>query len=386
MTHRFNQPKNRLYKIRDDLICNRIKFADLVSGNVSEQGIVFPSALLQKALATGARVGKMYRPDPLGQLTARQAISRLYAYEGLKIPSEQVLLTPGTSVSYWYAFKMLADSGDEILAPAPSYPLFDSIAALCGVKLIPYRLRERVRWEIDFDDLEAAITPRTKAIVLISPHNPTGAVATEKEVQRLGEIAARHRLAIISDEVFSPFLYGRNHLPRPAATSAPLVLTLNGLSKMMALPGMKIGWMALTGDPTFVKKAMKSLEMISDTFLPVNEPVQFALPEIFKSGAAFQKSYVATIQKRMTDAINILEGRLGISFVKPEGGFFLTMRLEANGVDEEEIACRLLQKHRILVHPGYFYDMEDQHLILSFVSQRPGLISDLLNGIDELRR
>jgi len=386
ITSRFDLPTNRLYRLRDELRRKQIRITDLVSGNLNDQGIFFPMGLLQKALAAGARASRSYRPDPLGQAPAREAVSRFYAGQGLKIPIDQILLTPGTSVSYWYAFKLLADVGDEILAPVPSYPLFDSIAALCGVKLTPYRLRERARWEIDFDVLEAAITPRTKAIVLISPHNPTGAVATEDEIQRLEEIAVRRGLAIISDEVFSSFIFTssprrksgpsrlgsgfrRNDVFRPAASLAPLVLTMNGLSKMLALPGMKIGWMAVTGDPALVKKALKTLEMISDTFLPVHEPAQFSLPLLLKTGAAFQKSYVREVRKRLGVAVDILRQSGSLSFTEPEGGFFLTTRLVNNGTDEEEIACQLLQEHRILIHPGYFYDLEGGHLVLSFVSQ-----------------
>ena len=405
----FDLPTNRLYRLRDELARKQIRMTDLVSGNVNSQGILFPMELFQKALAAGVRAGRVYCPDPLGQPTAREAISRIYAKEGFKVPSEQLLLTPGTSISHWYAFKLLANPGEEILCPTPSYPLFDSIAALSGVALTHYPLREGTRWEIDFESLEAAITPRTKAIILISPHNPTGAVATAEEVQRLGEIASRRHLAIISDEVFSSFVFrtsprqGVSRGPaslsndtgsrlttcrddgyyRPATSSAPLVITMNGLSKMLALPGMKIGWMTVTGEPSLVKKSLKTLEMISDTFLPVNEAAQFALPHILKSGAVFQKSYKATIQDRMATAVKTLEGQSGISLVKPEGGFFLTLRLNGSCADEEEDAWRLLQKHRILVHPGYFYDMEGQHLVLSFVS-RPELLRRAVSKILEM--
>jgi aspartate/methionine/tyrosine aminotransferase len=382
----FDLPTNRLYQVRDDFLHKRIPFVDLVSGNVNTQGITFPKKLLQRAMAAGIRGSRIYHPNPLGQPVARQAVSRLYASEKHVIPSDQILMTPGTSVSYWYAFKLLADAGDEILTPSPSYPLFDSIASLSGVKLTSYRLRERARWEIDFSDLEAAITPRTKAVVLISPHNPTGAVATSEEVQRLGEIAARRNLAIISDEVFSSFLYDLKELPRPLTTSAPLVLTMNGLSKMLALPGMKIGWMIVTGDPSLVRKAMKTLEMISDTFLSVNEGVQLALPQILGKCAVFQKSYGITIQDRRAKVIKVLEQRPEFPFVRPEGGFFLTIRLKDSGVDEEELAIRLLQKRRLLVHPGYFYDMERQHLVFNFVGRRVRWIGDLLDGIDEIGR
>jgi len=383
MAHQFDVPTNRLYQIRDELLRKHIPLTDLISGNVNSQGIIFPLSCLQKAMAAGTRTSQIYRPNPLGQPVARQAIARFYAKAGLQIPIEQILLTPGTSMSYWYAFKLLADAGDEILAPVPSYPLFDSIAALCGVKLIPYRLREAARWEIDFSSMEAAITSRTKAIVLISPHNPTGAVATEEEVQVIADMATHRGLAIISDEVFSSFLFNRSTLPRPAMTKAPLVITMNGLSKMLALPGMKIGWMAISGEKARVRTATKTLEMISDTFLPVNEPAQFSLPEIFKGSTVFQKKYVAIVQNRMAMAMDSLKEILNVSFIRPEGGFFVTVRLVGEKADEEKATEYLLEKYRILVHPGYFYDMEGQHVVFSFVS-RPGVLRSALKCLSKI--
>ncbi len=379
-TQQFDVSTNRLYVLRDQLVKQGERMTDLVSGNVNAQGIHFPQGILLRALARGLKQSKTYRPDPLGQASARTAISRYYGGEGLDIPSEQLLLTPGTSISYWYAFKILANPGDEILCPAPSYPLFDSIAVLCGTKRVSYRLREADRWEIDFKHLESVITPRTKAIVLISPHNPTGAVTSEEEIGHLAAIASRKTLPIIADEVFSPFLFKLKRLPRPAATAAPLVITLNGFSKMLALPGLKIGWMAVTGDPALVQKSMKALDMISDTFLPVNEAAQFAVPALLRHSGAFQASYVSEIRKRMECAAILLRDQKKISFVEPEGGFFLTLRLEGKGVDEDEIALRLLQKNRILLHPGYFYDMERRHLVLSFVS-RTTIMRKALNAV-----
>jgi alanine-synthesizing transaminase len=377
----FDAPTNRLYSLHDQLRAKGQAMIDLVSGNVSSQGIVFPQAVLKSALIRGAAKARIYRPDPLGQIEARRAISQIYASEGMPIPPEQVIITPGTSISYWYAFKVLADSGDEILCPTPSYPLFDSIAALSGVKLVPYRLEERRRWEIDFEHLVSLLSPRTKAIVLISPHNPTGAVATQEEIKILSNIASEKKVAIISDEVFSPFLFSQKSLPRPAAAAgAPLVLTLNGFSKMLALPGLKIGWMAVTGEPSLIKNTLHALDMISDTFLPVNEAAQFAVPAILKESKIFQASYRAEISRRMELATDLLENSPGVSFIRPEGGFFLTLRLEGESADEEDVALQLLKNHRILVHPGYFYDMEGQHLVFSFVN-RPAALRKFIKQI-----
>src|SRR5262249_23516427 len=231
-------PKNPLYQLHERLKAEGAKLTDLVRGNVNEHGIVYPPDILVEILKEAEETARVYRPDSLGQRSARAAISEYY--NGLRISPDHIVITPGTSVSYWYCFKLLTENGDEILSPQPSYPLFDYIARLAGVYMRHYRLDERRGWAIDLDHLESQITTVSRAIILISPHNPTGMVADEDHLRGLAEIATRHALPIISDEVFSEFLFGLNAFPRAAATDAPLVFTLNGFSKMFALPGMKI--------------------------------------------------------------------------------------------------------------------------------------------------
>ena len=364
----FDAPPNRLYALRRQMIAKRIRFIDLISGDVNAQGIHFPTQVLRPALASGPRVLQRYRPDPLGWLSARRAVARFYADEGLEISPERIVLTPGTSFSYWYLFRLLANPGDEILCPRPSYPLFDTIAASVGATLMPYPLWEASRWTIDCGAIEDAVTPKTKAIVLISPHNPTGAVATTAELRNIAELARRHRLPIIADEVFSPFIFAGGSLPRIAQENAPLVFTLNGFSKMLALPGIKVGWIAVSGEEKLANAAMKQLDMLSDTFLPVNEAAQAAVPALLAGSRRFLPTYVKTIRDRAFLAIDALRKSSAISFAPPEGGFFLTMRLP-EGISEEETAIRLLAQHHLLTHPGYFYDFKGDHLVISTVSK-----------------
>ena len=281
--------KNPLYLLHDRLKTEGTNVVDLVRGNVNEHGIIYPPDILDEALRIAAGPARIYRPDSMGQFPAREAVAHYYA--ALNISPDQILITPGTSVSYWYCFKLLAEPGDEILCPQPSYPLFEYIARLAGVHMRQYRLVESRQWAVDLDYLENRITRTTRAIILISPHNPTGMAAGEEQLRGLAEIAVRHSLPIISDEVFSEFLFGLDSFPRVAATKAPLVFTLNGLSKMFALPGLKIGWMAVTGDEGLVKKSLGALELMSDTFLPVNEIAQFAVPDIFRRGQEFLRHY-----------------------------------------------------------------------------------------------
>ncbi len=369
----FDVPGNRLYEIKNELLKNKKPFVDLVSGNVGAGGIQFPADVLKRALTNALRKTTSYNPDPLGALAARAAICKYYKSESIQVDESQVVLTPGTSLSYLYAFKVLANPGDEILIPTPSYPLFDAIAEICQVKLVPYKLEEGARWRINFEDMEARATARTKAIILISPHNPTGAVATSEEVSRLGKFAAEHSLAIISDEVFAPFVFTKAPFARPMQTQTPLVLTMNGFSKMLALPGMKIGWMLVTGDSAHVDKAMKALDMISDTFLPVNEMIQSAVPYLLNQSKKFQSAYSREIAHRRNLASEIL------GTTAPEGGFFFSLPIKPS-LDEEEVVCDLLKKHRILVHPGYFYDMSAKHIVLNFV-QKPAVLRKSLETI-----
>ena len=354
-------PKNPLYQLHDQLKAEGAKVTDLVRGNVNEHGIVYPREILAEILQHGAEAARIYRPDSLGQRPAREAITQYYG--SAKISADRIVITPGTSVSYWYCFKLLTENGDEILCPQPSYPLFDYIARLAGVYMRQYRLNEANNWAIDLDHLESQITTGTRAIILISPHNPTGMVADANQLRGLADIARRHSLPIISDEVFSEFLFGLDSFPRVADTDAPLVFTLNGFSKMFALPGMKLGWMAVSGDDVLVKKSVAALELISDTFLPVNEIMQFSVPEIFRRGAEFLDSYKAWVGRCRAAAV---EGLRGTKFVEPRGGFYITLSIAH---DEEEAASTLLSKYGILVHPGYFYEIAPDHLVMTFIEE-----------------
>jgi alanine-synthesizing transaminase len=356
---------NALHKLRDALKAGGHDVRDLISGSINEQGFVFPQDLLEETLVRGSRECEIYHPDSFGQRQARAAISDYYRAAGYAIDTNHILITPGTSLSYWYCFKLLADEGDEILCPCPSYPLFDYIALLSGVRLIPYQLDEARQWAIDIDQLEACVSTRTRALVLISPHNPTGHVATPDEIAALADIARRHNLAIISDEVFSEFLLGKEALPRPAGSAAPLVFTLNGFSKMFALPGLKFGWMAVSGDSDKVRQALRALELISDTFLPVNEIVQAAAPYIFKYGQNMATEFASHIRGCWKHTEDILASGRRFRYVRPDGGFYVTLKLE--DLDEEQVAELILKENHLLVHPGYFYDMDPHHLILSFV-------------------
>jgi aspartate/methionine/tyrosine aminotransferase len=368
---------NPLYAARNEALAQGEKIVDLVSGNVNQHGMIFPQEPLKQAMQAALDQARIYQPDSLGQRVARQAIADYYKRSGLFLPADQILITPGTSVSYFYCFKLVAEPGDEILCPSPSYPLFETIGRLCDVELRFYRLLESLRWAIDLNYLESQLTTKTRAVVLISPHNPTGMVASQEQLEGVAEIARRHHLAIIADEVFSEFLFDRDRLPRPASTAAPLIFTLNGFSKMFALPGLKLGWVAVSGDPEWVQKSLSTLELISDTFLPVNEMVQFAVPAIFQSGASFLPIYTAWVQSCRNTAVEMLCQCPTLQLVPPSGGFYLAARVLRTDRDEEALVLDLLRESKVLVHPGYYYDIPPSHLVMTFI-QEPQTLRDSL--------
>ena len=372
LAERFPGSRNRLYEVRDKFVEEGRPIVDLISGNVNEHGIVFPDGLLKHILAEAAEKARVYKPDSFGQLAARGAIA---GHDPSWITADRILLTPGTSVTYWYCFKLLCETGDEVLCPTPSYPLFDYIAKTCGVHVSNYRLSERHGWTIDLDYLEEQITERTRAIVVISPHNPTGKVIDASQADDLAAIARRQELPIIADEVFSEFVF-EGQSARVADGDTPLVFTLNGFSKMFALPGMKIGWVAVSGESSLVGKALATLELISDTFLPVNEIAQFAVPAVFEKGDEFLEEYRSRMSERRNTALAALEG---LDLVAPQGGFYLILPYTRD-IDDEDFAIELLEEENLLVHPGYFYDIEGRHLVLSYV-QEPAVLDEALQRL-----
>ena len=373
---------NPLYRAREAALNRGDSIIDLISGNVNQHGVYFPEDVLRDIFLRVLPMARIYQPDSFGQPVAREAISNYYAGHDLGIPPNRLLLTPGTSVSYLYCFQLLANPGDEVLCPSPSYPLFETIARLSRVELTTYRLVESKGWAIDLDYLESRLTTRTRAIVVISPHNPTGVVTSAAQLTELAVIARRHHLPIISDEVFSEFLFKSEELPRPAGTDAPLVFTLNGLSKMYALAGMKLGWIAVTGDDWLVRKSVRALEMISDTFLPVNEVVQFAVPAVFELGGEFLRRYQEWVNACREIAISSFMNCRKLEFVSPQGGFYLTARVKGEAVGEDQLVISILENCKALVHPGYFYDIPPSHIVMSFV-QQPEILRKTMESIAE---
>lgn len=339
---------------------------DLASANVNDAGIYFPEDILRDAVMYGLEQSKKYVPDSKGQLVARQAIADYYR-DGTS--PDHVLVTPGTSQSYLYLFKLLANPGDEILVPKPVYPLFEYIARLAEVTLTYYDLKvDDGKWVVDMDSIMKGITPRTRAITLISPHNPTGHVLSLDEARVIASLATIKKLPLIVDEVFCEFVYGDDNSLRDAIDlpqrnefkSCPLVFTLNGFSKMFALPGVKIGWIAITGNDDLVRRAVSALETIADTFLATSEPMQFAVPEIFEKGRDFLDFYRGEVGRRRQSA-------RGLYSILPQGGFYGVRTID--GRDEHEFVLYALREFGVLLHPGYFFGVDDHAVVFSFLQK-----------------
>ncbi len=349
----------------------------IFSGNPAEQGLIFPGEILKAGYEPYFQ--KMdYAPDPKGDRAARQAIRKYYERHKVNIDPEHILLTSGTSESYLHILSVLTQPGDNILVPHPGYPLFDQIAAMLHVELRPYQLMEDFQWAVDMDTVLEGIDDRTRAIFIVSPHNPTGSVMPEAEVCELVDIANERGLAVVSDEVFSEFVFDGLNFPRVAEVARPeLLFTLNGISKMYALPSMKLSWMAVSGEGRRVASVVDALETRVDTFLSCHTGIQRTLPLIFSQGGEFLRQYQLEVERRRNLAVELLHPSEAFSFHPPRGGFYMTIKINDTKLSEEDWVIRLMEQEGIFVHPGYFYDCPGDHLVISFLTKEEILLPAL---------
>ncbi len=376
---------NRIEETYRRLISEGKEILRLFSGNPVENGFYFPEKILKEAYQKFFDAPS-YQPHPKGLLEARQAISDYYRRQDAEVDPENLILTSGTSESFLYLFSLLGKPGDHFLIPCPSYPLFHHIAEMARVSLRHYPLLEKSNWKVDVEALEQATDKTTRGIVLISPNNPTGSVASVEEIQRIVSWANEKKIPLICDEVFSEFYFGAGKFPkfpRPMAVAKPdLCFTLNGISKMFALPALKLGWIAITGQKDLVESAVDRLETMADTFLSCHTPIQQALPVLFEERQSFIASYRTEVARRRKIAISLLKEIPQVGFVEPMGGFYLMMALDSR-LSEEDLVIRLMEEEGIFVHPGYFYDYEKgTHLVISFLTEE----SSLREGLEKLSR
>jgi aspartate/methionine/tyrosine aminotransferase len=280
---------------------------------------------------------------------------------------DDLLLTTSTSEAYSFVFRLLSNPGDELLIPTPSYPLFDFLADINDIKLIRYPLFYDHGWHIDLYALKQAITPRTKGVIVVHPNNPTGHFTKPEEMAQLNDLCSTNQMAIIADEVFLDFTLGAAEKSFVANTGA-LTFTMSGISKISGLPQMKFAWLAVSGPEEMRREALARLEMIADTYLSMNAPIQMAAPLLLQQRAAFQHQVMARVRGNLAELDSQLAGKSQVSRMKVEAGWYAVLRVPATRSDEE-LVIDLLEKHEVYLHPGHFYDFPGEgYMVVSLIT------------------
>jgi len=346
---------------------------DLTASNPTTCGFAYDEAAILDALRNPAAL--RYDPQPKGLASAREAVARYYGeiVPGANIDRERLILTTGTSEAYSFLFRLLCEPGDEVLVAHPSYPLFDFLASIHDVKLRPFQLVYDHGWQIDFHELEKCIGAWTRAILLVHPNNPTGNFIRRREAERLNALCAAHRLALVVDEVFFDYRLACGSAPEPAngsfvSNSAALTFVLSGLSKISALPQMKVGWIAASGPQELAGDSVARLELIADTYLSLNAPVQHALPVLLAQRRKIQTQIISRVEANLRQLDEQLANQKLVSRLQIEGGWYAVLRVPALRSDEE-LAIALLDEASTAVHPGHFYEFPGEgFLVLSLLT------------------
>jgi aspartate/methionine/tyrosine aminotransferase len=351
---------------------------DLTASNPTEGEFTYDRPKILGALANPK--GLSYEPKPKGLVSAREAVAGYYAAQGDRGSASDIILTTGTSEAYSFVFRILCNPGDEVLIPTPSYPLFDLLADIQDVRLIRYPLVYDNGWQIDFFALEAAFTTRTSAVIVVHPNNPTGHFTKPDERSRLNQICADRQIAVIVDEVFLDFSFSTKPERSWAGNSEALTFTMSGLSKICGLPQMKVAWLITSGPEDLKAQALDRLEVIADTYLSVNAPIQHAIPEFLEQRQEFQRQLMSRVKGNLAELNQQLSGQKVSTPFKIEGGWYAVLRVPATRSDEE-VALDLIEKRGVYVHPGHFYDFPtDGYLIVSLIAPE----QEFAEGIERL--
>lgn len=341
-----------------------LPIADLTASNPTRCGFEYPADLL--AALTDPRALD-YDPQPKGLLSARQAVCQYYADHGVALDPAQIVLATSTSEAYSYLFRLLCDPGDEILVPQPGYPLFDFLATLDDVRLKPASLVYDHGWQIDPEAIRRAVTPATRAMVVVHPNNPTGHFTKPWEAEELARLCREFNLSLIVDEVFLDYGIGQQGRSFASGLEGVPVFVVSGLSKIAGLPQMKAAWIVATGPEQ--QAALDRLEIIADTFLSMNAPVQWALPEWLAARHAIQRQIRERTAANLAELDRSIEPIDSIQRLAVEGGWYAVLRIPALGPDEARV-LELLERG-VWLHPGYFFGMaESGWLVTSLLPRR----------------
>ena len=339
---------------------------DLTASNPTTVGLAYNRSLLLAALSNPESL--VYEPTAKGLLNARQSVSAYYAASGTEVDPEDICLTTSTSEAYTYCFRLLCEPGDEVLVPTPSYPLFDFLAELQDVRLVPYELVYDHGWQIDFHSLKQRISPRSRAVIVVHPNNPTGSFVKLQEISELTKLCLAHEMAIVADEVFLDYRISQQPVESFAANHDCLTFAMSGLSKISGLPQMKVAWIAVSGSEALKRESLARLEVIADTYLSMNAPIQHAVPAMLDQRHSIQEQ----LNQRIAGNLSELDAQLArqrlATRLALEGGWYAILRVPATRTDEQ-LAIELISKHDVLVQPGHFYDFHsDGYLVLSLIT------------------
>jgi aspartate/methionine/tyrosine aminotransferase len=335
---------------------------DLTESNPTQCGFLYPEQEICTALSDESVL--LYQPEPRGLLTARIAIAEYYAKLGISVVPEQIILTASTSEAYSFLFKLLCNVGDEVIVPQPSYPLFEFLCQLNDVTLRHYRLAYDGEWHIDFESLETNLTNRTKAVVLVHPNNPTGSYLKQDEFERISSLSIKNHYAVIVDEVFGPYNLSSDdrRLNIMASPSSFPLFSINGISKLLGLPQFKLSWIIVNGSSQQNNETLTRLDIIADTFLSVNTPVQTALPNLLQHASSTTEQIRSRVQKNFQSLQKIFTDSSSSVF-RIEGGWYAILQLLQTHSDDDW-AYEILAQQNILVYPGHFFDLEQKSCII----------------------
>ena len=341
---------------------------DLTLSNPTVADFEYPPGLLN---ALGHTRGLVYRPEPFGLREGREAVAADYARRGVNVGANRILLTSSTSEAYSLLFKVLCDPGADILVPRPSYPLLDHLARLDAVRTRFYDLEYHRRWGIDFGSLERTVSPAARAIVVVSPNNPTGSRIRRHELDRLDRFAGEHAAAVIIDEVFVDYDL-ENGARADAAVPLhgeplSLMFSLGGLSKSIGLPQAKLAWIAVNGPPALVDEALARLEFAADAYLSVSTPVQEAAADLLLAGRVVREQIQDRVVGNYRHLVRSVPETSGCTVLSADGGWYAVLRVPAVAA-EEDLVLSLLEGDGVLTHPGYFFDFQSgAHIVVSLL-------------------
>jgi alanine-synthesizing transaminase len=374
--------QNRLTEALEQARSSGACVLDLTISNPTRVGLRYDEPQILQSLSPLPAMD--YDPQPKGLPSARAAVAGYYRTEhGINLDPEKLILTTSTSEGYSFVLRLLCNPGDEILVPKPSYPLFEFLADLQDVKLVPYLLIYDHGWQMDFPSLQNAATKRTRGVVVVHPNNPTGSYVHQEERKSLNRFCREHELALIADEVFLDYAHDGENRQSFVATQDVLTFTLSGVSKISALPQMKVAWIATSGPAPEVEASQARLEIIADTYLSMNAPIQWASPALLDQRKTIQPQLLDRVRGNLAELDRELPAQKSCQRLNVEGGWYAVLRVPVTQTDEE-LALNLLRRKSVLVHPGHFYDFpSDGYLVLSLITPKDEF-ADAMNRLLEL--